>query len=73
MLVPDAQVDAARVQEDFATVIDLTKYYCDDTTCWPAAGNVSVYRDDNHVTQTWMATLGPKMTKEFRRAAARIG
>lgn len=33
-------------------LVDLSDYFSDATTCFPAAGNVMIYRDDNHITAT---------------------
>ncbi|WP_024874484.1 acyltransferase family protein [Saccharomonospora piscinae] len=39
--------------------IDLSDYYCTAVTCPPVIGNVLVYMDDNHVSDTYGATLAP--------------
>jgi hypothetical protein len=38
-------------------VIDLSDVFCDDTTCVPVIGNVLAYRDPDHLTGTFAATL----------------
>jgi hypothetical protein len=40
-------------------LIDLTPYFCDSAHCFPVIGGAYVYRDTNHMNQTFAATLGP--------------
>lgn len=54
-------------------VIDLTKYYCTDTTCPAVIGGVMVYRDTSHVTDTWARTLVPYLDRGMQRALATFG
>jgi peptidoglycan/LPS O-acetylase OafA/YrhL len=44
-------------------LVDLSDYFCDATTCFPAAGNLLIYRDDNHITATYMRTLAPMLER----------
>ncbi|MCD0444439.1 acyltransferase [Glycomyces sp. A-F 0318] len=44
---------------DGVAKIDLTDYICEAESCPPVVGNVLVYRDDAHLTNTYAATLGP--------------
>jgi peptidoglycan/LPS O-acetylase OafA/YrhL len=44
---------------------DLTDYICEAETCSPVVGNVLVYRDDAHLTNTYAATLGPYLEAEL--------
>lgn len=64
---PDPILDAAGPQ---ATVVDLRKYFCDSNRCPSVIGNVIVYRDTDHVTATYMATLAPEVEDGIRRALA---
>ena len=41
--------------------IDLTRYLCDDQRCPPVIGNVMVYRDSNHLSASYVKTLGPAL------------
>lgn len=45
--------------------VDLTGYICDGDACPPVVGNVLVYRDDAHLTNTYAATLGPYLEAEL--------
>ncbi|SDD92639.1 acyltransferase family protein [Glycomyces harbinensis] len=54
--------------------VDLTDYICGPRSCEPVVGNVLVYRDDAHLTNTYAATLGPYLEAELAAAlAARTG
>lgn len=48
--------------------LDFTDYLCDDTICPAVIGNVIVYKDDNHITRTYMETLTPTFEREFKAA-----
>lgn len=48
--------------------IDLTSSFCDEESCPSVIGNVIVYKDDNHVTATYMKTLRPVFEREFLAA-----
>lgn len=39
------------------TFIETAQAFCDDTTCFAAAGNIIAYRDTNHITATYAKTL----------------
>jgi hypothetical protein len=40
-------------------LIDLTRYFCDATHCFPVIGGAYVYRDTNHMNLVFAPTLGP--------------
>ncbi|THV27906.1 acyltransferase family protein [Glycomyces paridis] len=44
---------------------DLTDYICAAATCPPVVGNVLVYRDDAHLTNTYARTLAPYLGREL--------
>ncbi|MFQ4147196.1 acyltransferase family protein [Arthrobacter sp. LAPM80] len=48
--------------------LDLTDYFCDATVCPAVIGNVIVYKDDNHVTRTYMHTMTPIFEEALRDA-----
>jgi len=56
--MPDAMVRAAENMKG-VSVIDLIPYLCNKDTCPPVIGNVVVYRDAHHITETYMNTLTP--------------
>jgi hypothetical protein len=45
--------------------IDMSEYFCNDTTCPPAIGNVIVYVDDSHITSTYSRTLAPMLSRKL--------
>ncbi|ANC32833.1 acyltransferase family protein [Isoptericola dokdonensis] len=50
-------VDDAALLAPRAEVIDLTEYFCGPEVCPPVIGNVVVYRDTNHLTDTYARSL----------------
>jgi peptidoglycan/LPS O-acetylase OafA/YrhL len=42
-----------------ASLVDQTELYCDPAVCLPVIGNVVVYRDRQHITDTFARTLAP--------------
>lgn len=45
--------------------LDLTDQICTAMACPPVIGNVNVYMDDNHITESYMKTLTPIYEKRF--------
>lgn len=64
-LVPDPAVAAA--EQRGAATIDLTRFFCDATRCFPVIGGVVAYQDITHVTPAFARTLGPFLADEVRR------
>ncbi|RKT54938.1 acyltransferase family protein [Saccharothrix australiensis] len=44
---------------------DYTRYFCDDHTCPPVIGNVWVYRDDNHISGSFMISMAPMVEQDL--------
>ena len=63
----DAQPAAVR-EIDGAELINLTDLFCDQERCRPIIGNVVVYRDQGHVTDTYATTLAPYLGKRLVKA-----
>jgi hypothetical protein len=55
------QLNSPRVQ-----VIDLTQFFCSARLCYPVIGGALVYRDADHLTRTFAATLGPYLLRALR-------
>ncbi|MEN9620526.1 MAG: hypothetical protein RL499_719 [Actinomycetota bacterium] len=53
---------------DGVTVIDLSRYFCNEEVCPVVIGGVVVYRDGNHVTDAYMQTLAPAFARELESA-----
>ncbi len=62
----DPQLDAASSNPQ-VTLIDFDNVYCEATECLPVIGNAVVYRDDNHLTDTFARTLAPAIESEIFR------
>ena len=65
---PRTPTDAVGERLPDTRFMDLTKYYCPDDFCPAVIGNVIVYKDNNHVTRSYMMTLAPYFEKEFLAA-----
>jgi hypothetical protein len=48
-------------------LIDLTRLFCDRHRCYPVVGGALVYRDAEHLTPVYAATLGPFLLHELGR------
>jgi len=64
-LRPDPATTAA--EQVKAPTIDLTRFFCDDTRCFPVIGGLLAYQDITHVTPAFARTLGPLLAAEVRR------
>jgi peptidoglycan/LPS O-acetylase OafA/YrhL len=49
--------------------LDLTDSICGPVTCSAVVGNVLVYRDDDHLTSTYVRTLTPVIDEQLRSSA----
>ncbi|WP_430867185.1 acyltransferase family protein [Demequina aurantiaca] len=49
--------------------MDLSDYICEPTVCNPIVGNVMVYRDDDHLTATYVRSLAPMLDAQLRAEA----
>jgi peptidoglycan/LPS O-acetylase OafA/YrhL len=54
---------ATRAASGRARVIDLTSFFCDRRRCYPVIGGALVFKDQNHMTETWSASLGPYLLR----------
>lgn len=52
---------------------DLTDYFCDQTTCFSVIGNITVYRDNNHITATYAKTLALPLKEHLEQALESLG
>ncbi|AXJ08220.1 acyltransferase family protein [Arthrobacter sp. PM3] len=48
--------------------LDFSRFFCQKQVCPAVIGNVMVYKDDNHVTRTYMESLTPYFETEFLAA-----
>lgn len=47
--------------------VDTAPWFCDAELCRPQIGNVYVYRDQNHISNAYMASLTPLVWQELRK------
>jgi peptidoglycan/LPS O-acetylase OafA/YrhL len=52
-------------------VVDLSEKFCDEATCPAVIGNILVYRDDHHVTRTYMTQLTDDIRASLPKQLAR--
>ena len=64
----DPAAGAAMHPSGRVRLIDLTRYFCDRTRCFPVIGGAYVYRDTNHMNLTFAPTLGPYLLEGMRLA-----
>ena len=57
-----AQLGSGRVQ-----VVDLTDHFCDRDWCYPVIGGALVQKDINHLTATFVETLGPYLVADVQQ------
>ena len=66
----DPQVNSA-LQVPEVRLADFDYFFCDEKNCFPVIGNVVVYRDDNHITDTFARTLAPYIEKYIVQAISK--
>lgn len=72
----DSSIEAVRAFKAAggrAGVIDLTDYYCTETTCPAVIGGVLVYRDTTHITATWATSLEPYLERGLQKQLTAFG
>jgi hypothetical protein len=66
-----AVVAARELKSDRYGVIDLTRYFCGPSKCYPVIGGVLVNGDVwGHITVSYMRTVGPYLLRAYRRLRA---
>ncbi len=66
-LVFDPQVEAAQLAPAVA-LLDFDDVYCDTNRCFAVIGNAIVYRDDNHLTDTFARSLSALIEPRLKAA-----
>ncbi|SOE02915.1 acyltransferase family protein [Blastococcus haudaquaticus] len=73
-LAPECTVSPADIYDDAlleadlpagVQLLDTRPYFCTSTECPSVVGNVRVYRDDSHVTNMYMRTVGPVLEPDL--------
>ena len=57
---------AAAEMPDFVTLIDMTEGLCTAVFCPAVAGNIVVYRDENHLTIEYSRSLSPLLSSKMK-------
>jgi hypothetical protein len=65
VVTPDPGAAAAAARRPRARVLDLTRFFCSATRCFPVVGGVYVHKDDNHMNAVFAATLGPYLLRRL--------
>jgi hypothetical protein len=72
----DAVLDdtMARTAGDLAgaSVIDLTDFFCDATTCFAMIGGILTHRDGDHLTDAYSRSLAPAIGTQLRSIAPEL-
>jgi hypothetical protein len=64
----DAAVEAAkRLDSRPVAVVDMTSWFCPDEMCPAVIGGALVYKDANHITAAYGATLAPYLGRKLDR------
>ena len=59
------QNPAAVIAGDGVVLIDLSDAICPEQLCVPVIGNIAVYLDTNHLTETFARALSPVMAAQL--------
>ncbi len=70
VLVSDDPIAAAAEGTDGVTLLDFTDVFCGETSCSPVVGGANVYRDQDHLTVTFVNSLKPQYTAALQAAMA---
>ncbi|MEI3845272.1 MULTISPECIES: acyltransferase family protein [Microbacterium] len=71
LLTADDPLRDAAAQTEGVTLLDFTPVFCDDEICRTVVGGANVYRDQDHLTATFVDTLAPQYTAALKEAMAR--
>jgi peptidoglycan/LPS O-acetylase OafA/YrhL len=60
--------ESAAVTGARGVYVNLQPWFCTAQTCATMVGNIEIWRDDNHITETYASFLGPAMSAELEAA-----
>ncbi len=64
VLKPDlAAIAARRLHSPRVRVVDLSRFLCSTSRCFPVVGGALVYKDGQHLTEIFSSTLGPYLLR----------
>jgi len=64
-LADSSPLDAYRGRVDGLHLMDMSDFICADGICPAVVGNVYVYKDDNHLTKTYVQSMIPMFEKRL--------
>ncbi len=64
-LAGSSPLDAYRGKVAGLHLMDLSDFICADGTCPAVVGNVYVYKDDNHLTKTYVQSMIPMFERRL--------
>jgi hypothetical protein len=67
LLTDESAVAAQRTDSERVELIDLSRFMCDDSRCFPVVGGALVIKDIGHLTRTFSRTLGPFLGRAIDR------
>ncbi|WP_424935652.1 MULTISPECIES: acyltransferase family protein [Bacteria] len=73
VLVAHDPVREAAAGQRGVTLLDFTDVFCDAETCRTVVGGANVYRDQDHLTVTFVDTLAPQYTSALKQAMLEAG
>ncbi|MFJ6652488.1 acyltransferase family protein [Microbacterium sp. NPDC091313] len=73
VLKADDPLRDAAFGADEVTLLDFTDVYCDEDTCFPVVGGADVYRDQDHLTVSFVDSLAPQLEAAVSQALASRG
>ncbi|MFL5844394.1 MAG: SGNH hydrolase domain-containing protein [Solirubrobacteraceae bacterium] len=62
-----AAAAARRAHSRRIVLVDMTKYFCDATRCFPVIGGALVHKDNTHITATYGATIAPFLGRRLTK------
>ena len=65
-----AEADAIAESDADAHHVDLTDYFCNDSSCPVLLGNTVIYRDQHHLTQTFSREMAEPLWEELEPLVA---
>jgi hypothetical protein len=69
-VISDAPSVVAARRVPAAFLVNMNSLICGPRSCSPIVGNVLVYRDEHHLTETYVRTTAPYLDAKLQRVPA---
>lgn len=66
-------VAAAAAADESVVLLDFDRFICPGDSCPMVIGNVVVWRDSNHITNTYVETLADEFARQFEAGVGAMG